>query len=78
MKINKILITGGTGSLGKALTKEIFIRYPNIGSVIVFSRDEQKHFQMREEFPVEKFALAIERILSKGFLKQCIIFEFEI
>ena len=55
MKINKILITGGTGSLGKALTKEIFIRYPNIGSVIVFSRDEQKHFQMREEFPMEKF-----------------------
>ncbi len=52
---NKILITGGTGSLGKALTKEIFIRYPNIGCVIVFSRDEQKHFQMREEFPIEKF-----------------------
>lgn len=55
MKGNKILITGGTGSLGKALTKEIFIRYPNIGCVIVFSRDEQKHFQMRDEFPIEKF-----------------------
>jgi UDP-N-acetylglucosamine 4,6-dehydratase len=50
-----ILITGGTGSLGKALTKEIFQKHPKIGTVIVFSRDEQKHFQMREEFPIEKF-----------------------
>ena len=50
-----ILITGGTGSLGKALTKEIFQKHPQIGRVIVFSRDEQKHFQMREEFPIEEF-----------------------
>ena len=57
MFINKsILITGGTGSLGKALTKEIFRKYPKIEQLVVFSRDEQKHFQMREEFPVEKFA----------------------
>lgn len=53
---NKIvLITGGTGSLGKALTKEIFKRYNDLGKLIVFSRDEQKHFQMREEFPIEEF-----------------------
>jgi UDP-N-acetylglucosamine 4,6-dehydratase/5-epimerase len=51
----KILITGGTGSLGKSLTKEIFKKHPKTGRVIVFSRDEQKHFQMREEFPIEKF-----------------------
>lgn len=56
MFINKsILITGGTGSLGKALTKEIFRKHPKIEQLVVFSRDEQKHFQMREEFPVEKF-----------------------
>jgi len=52
----RILITGGTGSLGKALTKEIFQRHPQIGKIIVFSRDEQKHFQMRQEFPLEKFS----------------------
>ena len=50
-----LLITGGTGSLGKALTKEIFLRHPKIGKIMVFSRDEQKHFQMRQEFPIEKF-----------------------
>lgn len=51
-----VLITGGTGSLGKALTKELFFRHPNIEKIIVFSRDEQKHFQMRQEFPAEKFS----------------------
>ena len=50
-----ILITGGTGSLGKALTKHIFINYPKIKKVIIFSRDEQKQFQMAQEFPENKF-----------------------
>ena len=54
-KDKTLLITGGTGSLGKALTKEILDRHPNIGKIIVFSRDEQKHFQMRQEFSSEKF-----------------------
>ena len=54
-KNTSILITGGTGSLGKALTKEIFRNHPKIEQLVVFSRDEQKHFQMREEFPAEKF-----------------------
>ena len=46
-----ILITGGTGSLGKALTSHIFKHYPNIKKLIIFSRDEQKQFQMAQEFP---------------------------
>ena len=54
-KNSSILITGGTGSLGKALTKEIFRKHPEVEKLVVFSRDEQKHFQMQEEFPVEKF-----------------------
>ncbi len=51
-----LLITGGTGSLGKALTKKVFEDHPQIGKIIVFSRDEQKHFQMREDFSKEKFS----------------------
>lgn len=45
-----ILITGGTGSLGKALAKEILTNYPETRRVIIFSRDEQKQFQMAQEF----------------------------
>jgi len=46
-----ILITGGTGSLGKALTKHILKEHSNIKKLIIFSRDEQKQFQMAQEFP---------------------------
>lgn len=50
-----ILITGGTGSLGKALTHHIFKTYPGIKKLIILSRDEQKQFQMAQEFPVTEY-----------------------
>jgi UDP-N-acetylglucosamine 4,6-dehydratase (inverting) len=45
-----VLITGGTGSLGKALTDTIFKKWPNIKRLVIYSRDEQKQFQMAQEF----------------------------
>jgi UDP-N-acetylglucosamine 4,6-dehydratase len=50
-----ILITGGTGSLGKALTKHIFASFPEIKKLIIYSRDEQKQFQMAMEYPPGQF-----------------------
>jgi UDP-N-acetylglucosamine 4,6-dehydratase len=45
-----ILITGGTGSLGKRLTTLILSRYkPN--KIIILSRDELKQSEMRQSFP---------------------------
>ena len=41
LKNKSILITGGTGSLGKALTSHILSKYPEIRRLIIFSRDEQ-------------------------------------
>jgi FlaA1/EpsC-like NDP-sugar epimerase len=55
MENKVILITGGTGSLGKALTSHILTNYPNVKKLIIFSRDEQKQFQMAQEFPENKF-----------------------
>ena len=46
-----ILITGGTGSLGKALTTRILEDFPDVKRLVIFSRDEQKQFQMSQEFP---------------------------
>lgn len=46
-----ILITGGTGSLGKALTKHIFTNYPDVKRLVIYSRDEQKQYQMALEYP---------------------------
>lgn len=50
-----ILITGGTGSLGKELTKTILQRYPNVKRLVIYSRDEQKQFQMEQQFPTAKY-----------------------
>ena len=51
-----ILITGGTGSLGQQLTKTILNKWPNVKRLVIFSRDEQKQFQMNQEFPESKYA----------------------
>lgn len=51
----KILITGGTGSLGKALTKFILHNFSDIKKIVIFSRDEQKQFQMAQEFPESSY-----------------------
>jgi UDP-N-acetylglucosamine 4,6-dehydratase len=50
-----ILITGGTGSLGKALTRYLLnTRFDEINKIIIFSRDEQKQYQMEMEFSKEE------------------------
>jgi UDP-N-acetylglucosamine 4,6-dehydratase/5-epimerase len=50
-----ILITGGTGSLGKALVERIIRDCPEVKRLVIFSRDEQKQFQMEKEFPLDKY-----------------------
>ena len=50
-----ILITGGTGSLGKHLTKTILERYPNVRRLVIFSRDEQKQFEMAQLYAPAKY-----------------------
>jgi len=55
LKNKSILITGGTGSLGKALTTHILNKYPKIKKLVIFSRDEQKQFQMAQEFPSSQY-----------------------
>jgi UDP-N-acetylglucosamine 4,6-dehydratase len=48
---NSILVTGGTGSFGKAFVKRILTDYPEVKRLVIFSRDEQKQYQMAQEFP---------------------------
>ncbi|MGD6940729.1 SDR family NAD(P)-dependent oxidoreductase [Cytobacillus gottheilii] len=43
----KILIIGGTGTIGQYLTKELLIQGPNV--IRIFSRDEYKQFEMQQE-----------------------------
>jgi UDP-N-acetylglucosamine 4,6-dehydratase (inverting) len=50
-----LLITGGTGSLGNALVKRILKQYPDIDRLVIFSRDEQKQYNMEKKYPVSKY-----------------------
>ena len=44
-----ILITGGTGSFGKKFTQTLLAKFkPN--KIIIYSRDEQKHYDMAQEY----------------------------
>lgn len=52
-----VLITGGTGSFGREFVKVILQRYPNIKRVVVFSRDEQKQFEMAQDYPHDKYPM---------------------
>ena len=51
----RILITGGTGSLGKKLVEIILKKYPDVSRLVIFSRDELKQFEMEQEFPASKY-----------------------
>lgn len=50
-----VLITGGTGSFGKAFVKTVLNLYPEIKRLVIYSRDELKQFEMSQEFPEEKY-----------------------
>ena len=50
-----ILITGGTGSFGKAFIRQVLEHCPKIKRLVVYSRDELKQYEMAQEFPEEKY-----------------------
>ena len=51
-KNKRILITGGTGSLGNAITPELL--KCDIQGLIIFSRDELKQYNMKQKFKSNK------------------------
>jgi UDP-N-acetylglucosamine 4,6-dehydratase (inverting) len=52
-----VLITGGTGSLGKELTKTILKKWPQVKRLVIYSRDEQKQFQMAQDYPRSEYPM---------------------
>ena len=52
----RLLITGGTGSFGKAFTRKILQdpRY-SVDRLVIFSRDELKQWQMSMDYPESKY-----------------------
>jgi UDP-N-acetylglucosamine 4,6-dehydratase/5-epimerase len=57
-----ILITGGTGSFGRAFTRKLLETQPGLERVVIYSRDELKQFEMAQaiapaEFPAIRYFL---------------------
>jgi len=52
---SRVLITGGTGSFGKAFVKAVLRRYPGIKRIVIFSRDELKQWEMQNQFPLDSY-----------------------
>jgi UDP-N-acetylglucosamine 4,6-dehydratase len=49
LSVSSILVTGGTGTFGKAFVRAVLQRHPEITRVVVFSRDELKQSEMASE-----------------------------
>jgi UDP-N-acetylglucosamine 4,6-dehydratase/5-epimerase len=50
LKGKSILVTGGTGSFGRAFVKSVLYDHPEINRLVVYSRDELKQFEMAQVF----------------------------
>ena len=55
MNGKSLLITGGTGSFGRAFVKTILERFPDIKRLVIYSRDELKQFDMSQEYSKQKY-----------------------
>ena len=51
---NSYLITGGTGSFGKAFLKKL-LNKKNIDRIVIYSRDELKQSELQEIYPKTKY-----------------------
>ena len=50
-----ILVTGGTGSFGRAFIRSILAKFPDVRRLVVYSRDELKQFEMSQELSPKRF-----------------------
>ncbi len=51
-----ILVTGGTGSFGRAFVRTVLKKYPGVRRLVIYSRDELKQYEMSQEFSTEEYS----------------------
>ena len=66
LKEKRILIFGGSGSLGQTLVN----RLHEDNNVLVFSRDEAKHWTIKNEFNSENLSFAVGDIRDKNRIRE--------
>lgn len=51
MEPGSVLVTGATGSFGKAFIAQLLKDHPNTGRIVIYSRDELKQWDLRQKYP---------------------------
>jgi len=54
--MKSVLVTGGTGSFGKAFITKLLREYSDLDRIVVFSRDELKQYELSQSFSKEHLA----------------------
>ena len=52
---SRLLLTGGTGSFGKAFIARLLKELPDIRRIVVYSRDELKQWELQQLYPEDQF-----------------------
>ena len=52
---SRILITGGTGSFGKAFIAATLRKHPDIQRLVIYSRDELKQWEIQQSYPENQY-----------------------
>jgi UDP-N-acetylglucosamine 4,6-dehydratase/5-epimerase len=55
INVSSVLVTGGTGSFGKAFVRRVLTEFPEVRRLVIFSRDELKQYEMSQEYPESKY-----------------------
>ena len=53
--MQRILITGGTGSFGKAFVARLLKEHPEVERLVVYSRDELKQWELQQLYPRNRY-----------------------
>ena len=52
---SRILVTGATGSFGKAFIARLLNRFPDIKRIVIYSRDELKQWELQQQYPESQY-----------------------
>jgi UDP-N-acetylglucosamine 4,6-dehydratase (inverting) len=53
--MQRVLITGGTGSFGKAFINKLINSFPQVDRLVIFSRDELKQWELQQHYPEREY-----------------------
>jgi UDP-N-acetylglucosamine 4,6-dehydratase len=53
--MQRVLITGGTGSFGKAFINKLVNSFPQVDRLVIFSRDELKQWELQQYYPEHQY-----------------------